>query len=106
MAMKDAVGREINGREGCYVTDLAGISAFGAKRIIRHRPMAAKCQDRPSRWFTEAGANGQKQSLDHYSSGRHKLRSRSSYLYATAGLDGPVSEGDHPEVSESGLRDA
>jgi hypothetical protein len=30
MAMKDAVGREINGRDGCDVTDLAGISAFGA----------------------------------------------------------------------------
>jgi hypothetical protein len=27
--MKDAVGREINGRDGCDVTDLAGISAFG-----------------------------------------------------------------------------
>jgi hypothetical protein len=38
MAMKDAVGREINGRDGCYVTDLAGISAFWRK--ADHSPSA------------------------------------------------------------------
>jgi hypothetical protein len=39
------------------------------------------------------------------SSGRQELTSRSSYLYATAPLDRPVSERDL-EVSEFGLRDA
>ena len=46
----------------------------------------------------------QKQSLDHYQSGQQELTSRSSYLYATAPLAGPVSERDL-EVSEFGLRD-
>jgi hypothetical protein len=67
--------------------------------------VSQKCQDRPSRWFTEAGANGQKQSLDHYQAVGTNLHANPATLYATAALDGPVSEGDHPEVSESGLRD-
>jgi hypothetical protein len=56
--------------------------------------------DLPKRW-----ANGQKQSLDHYQAASTNSHPGPA-MYATAALDGPVSEGDHPEVSESGLRDA
>jgi hypothetical protein len=71
-----------------------------------HQPMTAqRCQNRPSRWFTEAVGKRPKSNCLTIIKRPAGRTSRSSYLYATAPLDRPVSERDL-EVLEFGLRDA
>ena len=66
---------------------------------------AQGCQNRPFRWFTEAVGKRPKSNCFTIIKRPTGRTSRSSYLYATAPLDRPVSERDL-EVLEFGLRDA